>query len=74
MLAETFGVALPDAEDAMFVEVATASGADVLVTGNRKHFPDEALRNVRVSLPGAFVEEYLRNPMRAWHPGGNLCR
>jgi len=62
VLAETFGVELPDAEDAMFVEVA--AGADVLVTGNRKHFPDEALPDVRVSLPGAFVEEYLRNPRR----------
>lgn len=64
VLAETLGVELPDADDAMFVEVASAAGADVLVTGNRKHFPDEALRDVRVILPGAFVEEYLRNPKR----------
>jgi len=64
VLAETLGVELPDAEDAMFIEVATAAGAGVLVTGNRKHFPDKALRDVRVSLPGAFVEDYLRNPKR----------
>ena len=64
VLAETLGVELPDAEDAMFVEVATAAGADCLVTGNRKHFPDEELRDVRVSLPSAFVGEYLRSRRR----------
>ena len=62
VLAEPLGVELPDTEDAMFVEVAATAGAEVLVTGNRKHFPDEALRDLRVSLPGPFVAEYLRNP------------
>ena len=64
VLAEPLEIALPDADDAMFVEVATAADADVLVTGNRKHFPDEALRGVPVRLPSAFVEEYLRDRRR----------
>lgn len=29
-----------DADDRMFVEVALAGGADAIVTGNRKHYPD----------------------------------
>jgi predicted nucleic acid-binding protein len=41
VLAETLRVELPDATDTMFVEVASAAGADCVVTGNRKHFPNE---------------------------------
>jgi putative PIN family toxin of toxin-antitoxin system len=60
VLAETLGVVeLPDATDAMFVEVASAAGADCVVTGNRKHFPDERLEGLRVLLPRAFVEEHM---------------
>jgi putative PIN family toxin of toxin-antitoxin system len=61
VLAEPLGVALPDADDAMFVEVATAADADVLVTGNRKHFPEPRMPDVRVRSPSAFVDECLRN-------------
>ena len=61
VLAAPLGVELPDADDAMFVEVATAANADCLITGNRKHFPEKRLPDVRVRLPSAFVEEYLRS-------------
>jgi putative PIN family toxin of toxin-antitoxin system len=59
VLAETLRVELPDATDTMFVEVASAAGADCVVTGNRKHFPDERLEGLRVLLPRAFVEEHM---------------
>ena len=59
VLAETLGVELPDSTDTMFVEVASAAGADCVVTGNRKHFPDERLEGLRVLLPRAFVEEHM---------------
>ena len=61
VLAETLGVELPDATDTMFVEVASAAGADCVVTGNRKHFPNERLEGLRVLLPREFVEQYRRS-------------
>ena len=41
-------VELPDATDTMFVEVASAAGADCVVTGNRKHFPSSPSGSWRV--------------------------
>jgi putative PIN family toxin of toxin-antitoxin system len=35
-----FQGALPDPDDALFIEVALAGGAYALVTGNVKHFPE----------------------------------
>ena len=61
VLAETLGVELPDATDTMFVEVASAAGADCVVTGNRKHFPNERLEGLHVLLPREFVEQYRRS-------------
>ena len=61
VLAETLGVELPDATDTMFVEVASAAGADCVVTGNRKHFPNERLEGLRVLLPREFVEQHRRS-------------
>ena len=61
VLAETLGVELPDATDTMFVEVASAAGADCVVTGHRKHFPNERLEGLRVLLPREFVEQHRRN-------------
>ena len=59
MLAETLRVELADATDTMFVEVASAAGADCVVTGNRKHFPNERLEGLRVLLPREFVEQHI---------------
>ena len=64
VLAETLGVELPDPTDTMFVEVASAAGADCVVTGNRKHFPAERLEGVRVLLPRAFVDEQVPSRRR----------
>lgn len=44
VLADPLGLELPDSDDAMFIEVATAADADCLVTGNLKHFPVERLK------------------------------
>ena len=46
----------PDPKDAPFLALAHASGA-WLVTGNLKHFPEDARGGVRVLLPA----EYLRH-------------
>ena len=49
---------LPDADDRPFIEVAIAADAQCLVTGNRKHFPAEACRGIRVMAPKQFVDYY----------------
>ena len=64
VLAEALGVALPDAADTMFVEVASAAGADCLVTGNRKHFPAEHVGDLRVLVPREFVDVHGRSRRR----------
>jgi len=47
---------LPDPNDAMFLEVALAAGADCLVTGNLRHFPARSRRGVRVVNPKQFID------------------
>ena len=61
VLAEALGVELPAAADTMFVEVASAAGADCVVTGNRRHFPAELLGDSRVLVPREFVDEHGRS-------------
>ena len=52
------GERLPDPDDEAFLEVAVASGAEYLVTGNLVHFPAEACVGVSVVSPAVFVEAY----------------
>jgi len=44
----------PDPDDAVFFEVAKAGGADYLVTGNTRHFPDDKI----VVTPKEFLDDY----------------
>lgn len=62
--ADPLDVALPDVADSLFLEVALASAANFLVTGNLKHFPEHHRAGVCVVSPRAFIEEYraLRTP------------
>ena len=55
-LAAPLAVTLPDPWDQMFIEVAIASQADYLVTGNLKHFPETARAGVSVVSPRAFLD------------------
>jgi putative PIN family toxin of toxin-antitoxin system len=49
-------VALADQDDAPFLEVAIAGGADALVTGNARHFKTRDQRaGVQILEPAAFV-------------------
>ena len=47
-----------DPDDVVFVAVARAGGADHLVTGNRKHFPERVAR-ARVLTPAEFVRDVI---------------
>jgi predicted nucleic acid-binding protein len=46
---------LPDPDDLPFLEVAAEAHA-VLVTGNRRHFPERAAGSVHVVSPGEFLD------------------
>jgi putative PIN family toxin of toxin-antitoxin system len=46
---------LPDPDDEPFLEVTLASGSVCLVTGNRKHFPSERCRGVKIFSPPEFL-------------------
>ena len=56
VLAPPLNLSLADPSDEAFVEVAVASAADFLVTGNLKHFPAESLRGVRAISPRALCD------------------
>jgi uncharacterized protein len=47
---------LPDPHDEPFLEAAFATGADVLVTGNIKHFPEKACKGLKVVSPAEFLQ------------------
>lgn len=51
-------VRLPDPDDEPFLEVALATAAAALVTGNSRHFPPARREGVRVVSPRVFVDEY----------------
>ena len=51
------GLDLPDLDDAMFLEVARASGAAYLVTGDLKHFPERMRTGILVVTPSVFIAE-----------------
>jgi putative PIN family toxin of toxin-antitoxin system len=52
---EPMRVASVSEDDRMFYEVAKTGKAQFLVTGNKKHFPNEAI----VKTPKEFVDAYL---------------
>ncbi len=49
---------LPDQDDKMFVEVALASSAKAIITGNLKHFPSRACCGAICLSPAQFIEQY----------------
>lgn len=51
-------MALPDPEDAMFIEVASATNDRVFVTGNVRHYPPRARGSVSVLTPAEAWDQY----------------
>jgi len=49
---------LPDKDDEPFLEVAFAGKIDVIITGNKKHFPPEICKNIIVLSPSEFLNYY----------------
>jgi uncharacterized protein len=61
VIARPLRLSLPDLDDRLFVEVAVAGRADVIVTGNVKHFvPRRGALGVAVQSPRQFVDAMRR--------------
>ena len=50
-------ISLPDRDDEPFLEAALATRADVLVTGNIKHFPQKYCKGQKIMTPREFLDE-----------------
>jgi len=51
-------IALPDPDDRMFLEVALASRASAIITGNKRHFPHASAGRVKIFTPRKFVDRF----------------
>ncbi len=49
---------LPDRDDEPFLEIALASKAVCLITGNRIHFPEECCQGMMICSPSEFLSFY----------------
>lgn len=52
-------VRLPDPDDEIYLAVALHAEADVIITGNKKHFPQNDCGNIRVLTPRKFLSTNL---------------
>lgn len=53
--AAPLAIPLPDPDDEVFLEVAVTAGAEALVTGNLRHFPEPARAGIEVLSPAELV-------------------
>jgi putative PIN family toxin of toxin-antitoxin system len=58
VMAQPLGIALPDARDLPFLEVAVAGQAEAIVTGNAHHFKHFERSSVRIETPAEFVRRW----------------
>jgi putative PIN family toxin of toxin-antitoxin system len=54
--ADPLHIQVPDPDDLMFIEVAVEAQADCIVTGNKRHFPKAATKNISVLSPSEFMQ------------------
>lgn len=60
IIPEPLDLSLPDKDDLPFLEVAVAGNIKILITGNRKHFPKNNYRMVKIYSPSEFIKDYDR--------------
>jgi putative PIN family toxin of toxin-antitoxin system len=46
---------IPDPDDAVYLQTALAAKADILITGNLKHFPFDNYESVKILSPRKFL-------------------
>jgi uncharacterized protein len=47
---------LPDPDDAVYLQTAVAARADVVITGNKKHFPPNEYLGILILSPNEFLD------------------
>lgn len=50
----------PDADDSKFLHCAVAAGADCIITGNRRHFPDAPYGSIQVMSAAELMDRITR--------------
>jgi putative PIN family toxin of toxin-antitoxin system len=53
---EVASIQLPDLQDRIYLDAAISARADVLITGNKKHFPQAAYDRVHIVSPREFLD------------------
>lgn len=56
--AEPLAKPLPDPDDAPFLEVAIEGKSEILVTGNKIHYPMKYRKGIKVLSPAEFIKFY----------------
>lgn len=54
---------LPDKDDEKYLATAQAGKASLLITGNKKHFPEDWYGNIQIVMPSDY-EKSVHNPKR----------
>jgi len=47
---------LPDPDDIIYLDLALATKAKYIITGNKKHFPGKTCADIKVLSPGEFLK------------------
>lgn len=58
---EPRGIILPDPDDAIYLDLALAAHAEFIITGNKKHFPENLCKGIQILSPREFLE-YKESP------------
>lgn len=48
-------IKLPDPDDTIYLDLAMATKAEYIITGNKKHFPGKLCKGVEILSPGEFI-------------------
>lgn len=59
-------IPMKDQDDKPFLEVASASGAFCIITGNVKHYPSKNLKSLKILTPKKFLATIKNNKMRLY--------
>jgi len=47
---------LPDPDDAIYLDLAIAANAECIITGNKKHFPENLCEDIKILSPSEFLK------------------
>ncbi|MFO7884376.1 MAG: putative toxin-antitoxin system toxin component, PIN family [Desulfobacteraceae bacterium] len=53
---EPCGIKLPDPDDAIYLDLAITAHAEFIITGNKKHFPENLCKGIQILSPSEFLK------------------